>query len=151
MSCCFDKEIIQKYADNTIDSLEFIFLKEHINYCEQCRKELDLVMTLENELYKFYDEEPDTGKLDLLITELVDTCMHEVNNRGRLKALLDGSIRTGSSIAKNTLRFVNYLPGRKRMEKKAKKTASAIGSLMVKGIRKRLTELLPDEIYINWG
>ena len=81
MSCGFDREIIQKYADNTIDPLELIFLKEHINYCGECRNELETLMALENELESFFDNEPKAVDMGLMITTLADDCMKGLNKR----------------------------------------------------------------------
>ena len=142
MSCCFDKEIIQKYVDNTIDPLEFIFLKEHMNYCGECRKELDLVMTLENELSKFFDEDSEVKELDLLITRLVDDCMDELGKRKKLMYAIGKGMAIGSRIVDNSIRFVEYIPGSKRMGKGVKRTASVIGDLLKALVKKEVGKLL---------
>lgn len=151
MSCGFDKEIIQKYADNTIDPLELIFLKEHINYCGECRKELDLVMTLENQLDKFFEDDVDSKELDLMINKLVDDCMYELNRKEKLKYALKGAIRTGSEITGNSLRFVEYLPGSRILAKGIKKTASFTGNLFKSRFKKEAGKLLMHFNNIIWG
>ncbi|HYF82334.1 MAG TPA: hypothetical protein VEB00_04815 [Clostridia bacterium] len=143
MSCCFDKEIIQKYVDNTIDPLEFIFLKEHMNYCGECRRELDLVMTLENQLSKFFDDDSEAKELDLLITKLVYDCMDEVEKNKKLKYAINRGIELGSCIVDNSTRFVEYIPGSKRMSKGVKKTASFT--------RDMLKTLVKREVVKLWG
>lgn len=130
MSCIFDKDIIQKYADNTIDPLEFIFLKEHISYCEECRKEMDLVMTLENGLGKFFADDPRASDLELMITNLVDDCMYELNKREKLKYALNKGMKLGNSIMNNSFRFIEYIPGNKSVNKGVKKTASGAGGFL---------------------
>ncbi|MHB1393284.1 MAG: anti-sigma factor family protein [Clostridia bacterium] len=142
MSCCFDKEIIQKYADNTIDPLEFIFLKEHMNYCGECRRELDLVMTLENQLSKFFDDDSEVKELDLLITKLVYDCMDEVEKNKKFKYAINRGIELGSRIVDNSTRFVEYIPGSKRMGKGVKKTASATVDLLKALVKKEVGKLL---------
>ncbi len=142
MSCCFDREIIQKYVDNTIDPLEFIFLKEHMSYCGECRRELDLVMTLENQLSKFFNEDSEAKELDLLITKLVDDCMDEVERNKKLKYAINKGIAIGSHIVDNSIRFVEYIPGSKRMGKGVNKTASATVGLLKALVRKEVGKLL---------
>lgn len=142
MSCCFDKEIIQKYVDNTIDPLEFVFLKEHMNYCGECRRELDLVMTLENELSKFFEEDSEAKEFDLLITQLVDSCMDEVERNQRLKYAINRGIEVGSRIVDNSIRFVEYIPGSKRMGKGVRKTASYTADLLKALVKKEVGKLL---------
>jgi len=144
MNCGFDREIIQRYADNTIDPLEFIFLKEHINYCGECRKELDMVMTLENELYKFFDDDSEIRNLDMNITRLVDDCMYELNKREKLKYTLNRSIEFGRKVADNSLKFAKYIPGTKIIGKGAKKAALFTGNLMKSLVKKEVEKLLTN-------
>lgn len=136
MSCAFDRGIIQKYADNTIDPLEFIFLKEHISYCEECRKELDMTMTLESELEKFFDDDSDIKELDMIITGLVDDCMYELNKREKLKYVLNKAVEVGSGIMDNSMKFIEYIPGSKALGTGIKKTASGTGNL-IKALTKK--------------
>lgn len=142
MRCGFDREIIQKYADNTIDPLEFIFLKEHINYCDECRNELSIAMTLENELNDLFDEQPDSVKLDLLINNLVDECMSDFNKREKLKYAFNRSFGIGSTIVVNSMRFKEFIPGRRALGKGIKATASLSGNLLTFIIRKKAGRLL---------
>lgn len=142
MSCGFDREIIHKYVDNTIDPLEFIFLKEHMNYCGECRRELDTIMTLENELEKFFDDDTEVKDLDLLIANLVDDCMDELSRKEKVKYAFKRSLKIGNRIRHDTMRFIDYIPGKKYIGKGVKKSASITGNLMVSLIRKSVVKLL---------
>jgi hypothetical protein len=142
MTCRFDREIIQKYADNTIDPLELIFMKEHINYCNECRAELDLIMNLEDQLDKFFNDDSDIKDLDMLITSLVDDCMSELNKREKLKYALRRSLEIGNGIMDNTVRFVEFLPGSKPLGKGISKTASITGNFLAAIVKKRAVALL---------
>lgn len=141
MSCGFDRELIQKYADNSIDPLEFIFLREHMNYCGECRRELDLVMTLERELEKFFDEDVNTEKLDYMIAKLVDDCIDEVERKHRLKYAFASGVRLGSRIMGYSTRFVGFLPGSKKVGKGAAKTASKTGGFLKELVKKKIGRL----------
>jgi hypothetical protein len=147
MSCSFDRGIIQKYVDNTIDPLEFIFLKEHINYCGECKQELDLVMTLENELSKLFDVDNESEGLDLLISKLIDDCMEEVEKRKKLKYAINKGIEIGGRIVNNTTRFVEFIPGSKSMSKGVKKTAAATGGLFKTLMKKEVKRLFASVRY----
>lgn len=142
MSCGFDREIIQKYADNTIDPLEFIFLREHINYCGECRKELDLSMTLENELNKFFDDDSGVKDMDIMITRLVEDCMSGLNKREKLKYALNRARRIGRGIMDNSLKFTEYIPGRKAIGKGAQKTALITGNFVKSIVKKEIKKLI---------
>jgi predicted anti-sigma-YlaC factor YlaD len=141
MSCSFDRELIQKYADNSIDPLEFIFLREHMNYCGECRLELDLVMTLERELEKFFGEDINTEGLDNMIAKLVDDCIDEVERKHRLKYAVASGVRLGSRIMGYTTRFVGFLPGSRRMSKGAAMTASKTGGFLKGLVKKKVGRL----------
>lgn len=138
MSCKFDKEIIQKYIDNTIDPLEQVFLKEHTRYCEECRNELDFLMTAENELDKFFGGGIELNELDIVINRIVDDCLEEIEDRSRLRQ----SIKMGKSIAANSSRFVDFLPGSKYVKKGVKAAASKSGSLISSMMRKKIKKLM---------
>ncbi|MEA4846592.1 MAG: hypothetical protein VB106_05085 [Clostridiaceae bacterium] len=142
MSCGFDREIIQKYADNTIDPLEFIFLKEHINYCGECRKELDMVMTLESELEKLFDDDSEVRDLDIMITRLVDDCMRELNKREKLKYVLNRSVKIGRGIMGNSLKFAGFIPGSRYIGNGVKRTASFAGDHVKAFVKKEAKKLL---------
>lgn len=142
MSCGFDREIIQKYADNTIEPLEFIFLKEHINYCSECRKELEMLMTLENGLHEFFNDDSEVKDMDLDISGIVDDCMRELNKREKLKYALKRSIESGKRIIDNSARFAGFLPGSKYIAKRVKRTASSAGNIVKSYAKKEVKKLL---------
>lgn len=151
MGCGFDKEIIQRYADDTIDPLEFVFLREHISYCGECRKELELVMTLENELHKFFDDDLETRELDLLLNKLVDDCMHNIDKKKKLMYAVGRSMEIGSCIVGHSLKFAKYIPGSKNVRKAAGKAASAAGNMLMSIVRKKVGKLLDNDIIISFG
>jgi hypothetical protein len=142
MTCRFDREIILKYADNTIDPLELIFLKEHINYCNKCSKELELVITMENQLNKFFDYDSDAESLDMIIESLVDECLCELNKREKLKYALRRGLETGSGIMDNFLKFAEFIPGRKPLGKGVKKIVSVAGNFLTAIVKKSARKLL---------
>jgi len=142
MSCMFDKDLIQKYADNTIDPLEYIFLKEHIGYCEECRKETELSMALESVLESFFSNAPGEGSLSSVITGLVDDCMYELNWREKLKFSLGRRIAVSKSVFNNSTRFLSMLPGGKRLKRNTKRSSSGIGSILRTFMKKRVKKLL---------
>jgi len=144
----FDKDIIQKYADNTIDPLEFIFLKEHIGYCEECRKETELAMALESSLESFFSRAPGKDGLDSVIAGVVDDCMYELNSREKLKFMLNRRLALGSSVFGNSLRFFSLIPGSERVKKGMKKAVSGAGGYF-KSFLKREVEKLLEEVTIS--
>lgn len=144
MSCGFDREIIQRYADNNIDPLELIFLKEHINYCGGCRKELELVMALESELDNIFDEDFDLKNLDILVTKIVDDCMSQLNKREKLKYLLGKSMKTGKTVVNDTVRLAGHIPGMRYLGKGVRKTGSIAGNMLISIVKRKVEKLIAD-------
>lgn len=140
MSCKFDKEIIQKYVDNVIDPLEQIFLKEHIKYCEECRNEIELLMTAERELDIFFDNGAECKDLEFIINSVVDDCIKDVEKRNVFKL----TIQTGKKIVSDSVKFVDFLPGSKYVKKGLKAAASKSGSLVSSAVRKQVRKLITN-------
>lgn len=144
MSCMFDKDIIQKYADNTIDPLEFIFLKEHIGYCEECRRETELAMALESSLESFFSKAPGEGSLDSVIAGVVDDCMYELNRGEKLKFILNKRLVLSGSVFGNSLRFFSLIPGSGRVKKGMKRAVSGAGGYLKSFLKKEAEKLLEE-------
>lgn len=144
MSCLFDKTIIQKYADNSIDPLEMVFLKEHMNYCAECRKEAELAKKLENKLEKFFIDDPGMNSHGLRIEDLVEDCMYELNNREKVKYILRRYVRLGKGIRRNTTLFVRYVPCCRRAGNRARKTAKEAGDAFRDALKKKALDLLNE-------
>lgn len=140
MSCRFDKEIIQKYIDNTIEPLERIFLKEHLQYCEECRGDFNILMTAENELDKFFNKGIELKDIDFMIENIVDNCIGDEQG-----GILSHSIRIGKRIAENSSKFVNFLPGSKYVKKRVNLAATKSISIISTILRKQLDKLLPSD------
>lgn len=142
MSCLFDKDLIQKYADNTIDPLEYVFLKEHIGYCEECRKETEYSMALEGRLESLFSSVPGEGSLGSVIAGLVDDCMYELNWREKFKYAMGKRIAVSKSVLNNSIRFFSILPGGKRVKRGVKRTGSRVGISLLAFLKRRLVKLL---------
>ena len=126
MSCHFDKEIIQKYIDNTIDPLEYIFLKEHLAYCDDCKKELELLTLVDGNLNSFFEEDIDVSPLDMLAGQLVDECIRELRNDSLLVAGIRSGAELSRSIVHNSLSFASHIPGSRLLKRGISSTASTI-------------------------
>lgn len=133
MDCKFDKEIIHKYIDNTIDPLELIFLKEHIKVCEDCRNELELMNKLDGSLYGYFDEMQPHEMLEDFSLSVLNKCYEEKKATFRQK--VEKAVEINNAIIGNTTRFASYLPG----SKAAKKTAHMVGRGIGKALRSCLS------------
>lgn len=80
MSCELDKQLLYSLADNTIEPLERIFVEEHLKYCDECKRELDLIEKLDKELNEFEFETPIPEKLSSLSQLLVENCINQMEN-----------------------------------------------------------------------
>jgi hypothetical protein len=140
MSCKFDKEIIQKYVDNVIDPLEQIFLKEHVKFCEECRNEIELLMTVERELDDFFNNSVECKDLEFIINSVVDDCIKDIEKRNVLKL----TIQSGKKIASNSVKFITFIPGSRYVKKGLKTVAAKSGSLVSSVVRKQVRKLITN-------
>lgn len=128
MGCKFDKEIIHKYIDNTIDPLELIFLKEHIKVCEDCKNELELMSKLDESLYGYFDGMQSIELSEDFGLSVLDKCYEA--QKITLRQRVEKAVEINQNIINNTTRFVSYLPG--------SKTAGKAAKVMGRGLNKAL-------------
>lgn len=123
MSCSFDKGIIQKYIDNTIDPLELIVLKEHIAVCLDCKFELELMSKLDNSMYEYFESLPSNKVLDEFSMNVLNECYT------KSYSYKDGIIKAweiNKMVISNAARYTAYLPGSKLAVNTAKKAGTGI-------------------------
>ena len=80
MSCKLDKQLLYSLADNTIEPLEKIFVEEHLKYCVECKKELELIKRLDKELNEYEFEIPIPERVSTLSQLLVENCINKMEN-----------------------------------------------------------------------
>lgn len=135
MSCKFDKEIIQKYVDNTIEPLELIVLKEHIAVCHDCKFELDLMSKLESSMMSYFAELPDQQLPERFVADVLEQC-YEGRSQYSYRDVLSKTWEVNKSIVQNASRYATYLPGSKLAARYIKKAGHSANNA-VKGYVKR--------------
>ncbi len=143
MSCKFDKEILQRYIDNEADPLEIIFLREHMKYCMDCKREVELLTLTDQKLYQVINEVSLPFNLDALTEKLVDNCIEETVNRSVLGKLAHDGYKMSKSVARNASRFVRYIPGSKLAAKGINASAEYIGNSTKRYIKGKVKSLIP--------
>lgn len=85
MSCKLDKQLLYSLSDNTIEPLERIFVEEHLKYCTECKRELELIEKIDKELnefeFEFEFEMPE--RLKDLSQLLVENCINKMENEDK--------------------------------------------------------------------
>lgn len=145
MSCKFDKDIIQKYVDNTIDPLELIVLKEHIVVCQDCKFELDLMSKLDSSMYEYFSGLPNNDLLEDFSTKVLDKCY----KGSKSKSIKDGVAKIWSInkiLASNASRYTSYLPGSKLAAKTAKKASKGISKALKGYLKSSLKKMLTSAV-----
>jgi|GEM_PF-6098054 len=142
MNCNFDKEMIHKYLDNSMDPLEFIILKEHIAVCQHCKLELELMSKLEDSMHQYFDSLPDNELLEDFTMKVLDQCYTEHEKTGFVQGVAK-AWKINKMIAANSVRYTDYLPGSKLAVSTVKKAGSgmnkAVKSYMKNSFRKLIT------------
>jgi hypothetical protein len=145
MSCKFDKEIIQKYVDNTIEPLELIVLKEHIKVCQDCKFELDLMSKLENSMLNYFAELPEHQLPASFMDDVLGKC-YEGRSPYSYRDVLSRTWKVNKSIVQNISRYASYMPGSKLAAKYIKKAGhsanNAVKSYVKRSFKRMWTSAL---------
>lgn len=144
MSCKFDKEIIHKYLDNTIDPLELVFLKEHIKVCSDCKDELELMGKLDESLYGFFQELPQGEIPEDFSLSVLDMCYEE--NKLNLRDKVKKGVEINKSIIENATRFAGYMPGSKTAAKAAKAVGRGLNKAVKSGLNYSVKKLISSTV-----
>jgi len=120
--CNIDKDLLQKYIDKDIEPLEKILLENHLLSCPQCRKDLNQLKIMEWDLNNI--NLPKAPKdLAAVRSTALDKCFKTIDEKENSLTSKD-IIDLQYSNLKNTVSFINYLPGRKLVESAFKKNAT---------------------------
>lgn len=145
MSCKFDKDIIQKYIDNTIDPLELIIFKEHVTVCPDCKFELELMSKIEDSMYQHFNSLPMSEMLDEFSMKTLNKCYSESNSYTYKKGVTK-IWEINKMVAKNASRCVGYLPGSKLVAKAAKKASKDINNAAKDYVKTNFKKLIIDAV-----
>ncbi|KPU44741.1 hypothetical protein OXPF_18270 [Oxobacter pfennigii] len=127
MDCKMDYEYLQGYLDDTLNPVEKIIVKEHINTCSSCKKELIEMKLLMWELDEFMLSEIEVPKEAALIRKkITEECTK--SKRFSVKDLLS----VQKNIRKHSTIFLNYVPGFKTGVSLAQKTAKKAPAFVYK-------------------
>lgn len=145
MSCKFDKNIIQKYIDNTIEPLELIVLKEHIAVCQDCKFELELMSKLEDSMYQYFENLPDGDMLDAFSMKMLQECYkgtpYQNFKNGMVKAW-----DINKAMVSNASRYAGYLPGSKLAASVTKKAGKRLNTAVKNYAKNSLKKLVANAI-----
>lgn len=141
MICKFDKDIIQKYVDNTIDPLELIVLKEHITVCQDCKFDLDLMSKLDDSMYEYFNDLPNNDLLEDFSIKVLDKC-YKGSKSKNIKTGVTRIWRFNKRLVSNASRYISYLPGSKLAAKTAKKASKSLNKAIKGYLRNSIKKLL---------
>ncbi|MDF2841223.1 MAG: hypothetical protein K0Q99_1995 [Clostridia bacterium] len=141
MSCRFDKDIIQKYADNTIEPLELIVLKEHIAVCQDCRFELELMNKLEDSIHDYFGALPNNQLLDEFSMKVLDKC-YKGSKINHLKAGVSKIWKINKMVVSNASIYTSYLPGSKLAANTAKKAGKGINKALKSYVKNSFKKII---------
>lgn len=131
-NCKFEPDLIQKYAEGTIDPLEKIFVEEHIKVCRNCRKELTEMKLLFWELQDIDKTEPEIPpEMDELREKAVDRIFEGEPSKYGFKEFLKHQKKVLSDMGS----FVNFIPGTSEGKTIAKKAPSVLYRLSGKAFK----------------
>jgi hypothetical protein len=142
MSCKFDKQIIQRYIDNEIEPLELIFLKEHIQYCADCKRDVELFTLTDQKIFDVCNNIELPFELDFLAEKVLDQCIEDSKNRNGVSAAMHRGVIISKGIAISASKFVEYIPGNKLIAKSLNTTTEFVSKNTKTFLKGRLKKVL---------
>jgi hypothetical protein len=79
MDCKLDKNLLYAYADKTIDPLEKIFVEEHLKYCDACKKDLDVIYLIDENLNNIQEDLILPERLSMISKLVVENCLAQTD------------------------------------------------------------------------
>lgn len=118
-----DKDLLQKYIDKDIAPLEKIVLENHLLSCPECRKDINQLKVMDWDLNNL--DIPEVPKeLASIRSSALDTyfvALDKEDTSFESKDILNFQYKN----LKNTVSFINYLPGKKMVQNAFKKTTTS--------------------------
>lgn len=120
--CNMDKDLLQQYIDKDIDQLEKIFLDNHLLSCPECRKDLNQLKVMDWDLNNLVMPKA-PKELASIRSSVLDTYFASINKDDTSFESKD-ILNFQYSNFKNTVSFINYLPGKKMVQNAVKKATT---------------------------
>jgi hypothetical protein len=143
MSCKVSKELIYAYSDNEIDTLEKIFIEEHLKYCEKCNEELKMIKLIESNLNNLEHDIKLPKRLSNLSELVAINCIaRDGENNRKLKIfdyLKDITSMSAKILQSQKLSYDN--PYNRFIKKGAQITTKALGKPIKNYYKKKVSEL----------
>jgi hypothetical protein len=140
MTCNMDEYYLYAYDDGTIDPLEKIFVEEHLKHCSKCRKQLEIIKSIENGLSMIQFPVPD--RLSEISQMVAENCIESVENKdSRVKRqnYRENMKSIGNIIIRSQF-LKNNNPYNKAINKCVKAAVSAAEKPAKKYIRKKMAK-----------
>lgn len=140
MTCNMDEYYLYAYDDGTIDPLEKIFVEEHLKHCSKCRKQLEIIKSIENGLSMIQLPVPD--RLSEISQMVAENCIESVENKdSRVKRqnYRENMKSIGNIIIRSQF-LKNNNPYNKAINKCVKAAVSAAEKPAKKYIRKKMAK-----------
>lgn len=140
MSCKLDKKFLYSYADNTIDPLEKIFVDEHLKYCDECTKTLELIYRIDKNLSTMDDDLVFPERLGSISELIAENCISQIEeNDLKLKIKNDYRVyRNFKENIKNSRKLYKKNPFNKFIHKGINNSINFIAKPIKKSITKKI-------------
>lgn len=142
MNCKLDKNLLYAYADRTIEPLEKIFVEEHLKYCKSCKRDLEVINLIDENLNSIGEDIIFPERLSIISQLVVENCLEQIskeNLKERIESFynsykeINKTIKSSQNLYKlnpfnkfiheNVSKSINYMkkPVKKYVKKKVEK------------------------------
>lgn len=132
MECKFDSDMLQEYLEGTIDTVEKIFLEEHLKQCKKCRLDLTRLKLLFYELESLEQGEHEVPvQMDAIRENVLDNLFEAEESKFGLKEF----VKQQKENVNLASAFIEYIPGKKAIKSGLKNAGSMFGTASKKGLK----------------
>lgn len=143
MSCKLNKKLLYFYSDKSIDPLEKIFVEEHLKYCGECNKELEMIKIIEINLKKVEKDIHLPEKLSIMSELIAENCIareEERDSKLKIHNYFEDIKRMGRTILESQKLSYNN-PYNQFIKSSTKITAEAIGRPVKNYYKKKVSAI----------
>jgi len=119
--CKLNKDMLQLYIDGQMSPLEILLLEEHLRECPSCRKELNSLKILDWDLRKTIERIEVPSELSRIRLLTLNQHLEESSQTEKAAFGLKNVYELQYNTWKNSLSFIQFLPGNKLVGNSGKK------------------------------
>lgn len=143
MNCKFDKNLLYAYADKTIDLLEKIFVEEHLKYCDSCKRDLEVINLIDENLNNIGEDIIFPERLSMISQLVVENCLEKIDQedfKSKVESIYS-SCKEINKIIKGSQNLYKLNPFNKFIHESVNKSINYVKKPVKKYVKKKVAKV----------